>query len=30
MKLSESVKPISHIKSHTAEALREVMEKIAR
>lgn len=26
MKLSESVKPISYIKSHTAEALREVSE----
>lgn len=26
MKLSESVKPISYLKSHTAEALREVSE----
>ena len=26
MKLSESVKPISYIKSHTAEALRDVNE----
>jgi len=26
MKLSESVKPISYIKSHTAEALRDVSE----
>jgi len=26
MKLSESVKPISYLKSHTAEALREVRE----
>lgn len=26
MKLSESVKPISYIKTHTAEALREVSE----
>ena len=26
MKLSESVRPISYIKSHTAEALREVSE----
>ena len=24
MKLSESIKPISYLKSHTAEALREV------
>ena len=27
MKLSESVKPISYLKSHTAEALRDVREK---
>lgn len=27
MKLSESVKPISYLKSHTAEALREVAER---
>jgi len=27
MKLSESVKPISYLKSHTAEALREVSER---
>jgi prevent-host-death family protein len=27
MKLSESVKPISYLKSHTAEVLREVSEK---
>jgi prevent-host-death family protein len=26
MKLSESVKPISYLKSHTAEALRDVSE----
>jgi prevent-host-death family protein len=26
MKLSESVKPISYLKSHTAEALREVSD----
>ena len=26
MKLSESVKPISYLKSHTAEAVREVRE----
>lgn len=26
MKLSESVKPISYLKSHTAEALRDVRE----
>ena len=26
MKLSESVKPISYLKSHTAEALRDVTE----
>ncbi len=26
MKLSESVKPISYLKSHTAEALRDVAE----
>jgi prevent-host-death family protein len=26
MKLSESIKPISYIKSHTADALREVNE----
>lgn len=27
MKLSESVKPISYLKSHTAEVLRDVSEK---
>jgi prevent-host-death family protein len=27
MKLSESIKPISYLKSHTAEALRNVSEK---
>ena len=27
MKLSESIKPISYLKSHTAEALRYVTEK---
>lgn len=27
MKLSESVKPISYLKSHTAEALRDVAER---
>lgn len=26
MKLSESVKPISYLKSHTAEALRDISE----
>ncbi len=26
MKLSESIKPISYLKSHTAEALRDVSE----
>ena len=28
MKLSESVKPISYLKSHTAEALRNVSESL--
>lgn len=28
MKLSESVKPISYLKSHTAEALRDVSENL--
>ena len=27
MKLSESVKPVSYLKSHTAEALRDVAER---
>jgi prevent-host-death family protein len=27
MKLSESVKPVSYLKSHTAEVLRDVSEK---
>ncbi len=27
MKLSETVKPVSYLKSHTAEALRDVREK---
>lgn len=27
MKLSESVKPVSYLKTHTAEALRDVAEK---